>query len=315
MLKNLSANYKKIVYFLFFVLIVFFLTFREIKFDKQFFYFDTVFNISVWMPWYKSLYVFTALESRLDKFEKRFSVHIKESPASLFNEQRAEFPLDPDFYEIFSLACEVWRNTDGKFDITIFPAVSAYGFYSREYHIPDQNEIAGLKRIIGFDKLLIKTNRLIKKNLQIKIDLGGIAKGYAIDQLGEYLKTRKISRFIIEGGGDVLLGKLKPGNLPYKVGIQEPRSDDIYKIIEVHSAAIVTSGDYRRFFITNNIRYHHIIDPHLLVPSRSCASVTVLASNAALADALCTAFFILGEKWFEKNSSKFPGVQAWFIKE
>lgn len=142
------------------------------------------------------------------------------------------------------------------------------------------------------------------------LGLGGIAKGYAIDRAAAALRARGIERFIVDGGGDLYVAGRKPGGQPWTIGVRHPREPGLLAELPVTDAAIVSSGDYERFFELGGRRYHHIIDLRTGMPADRSVAVTVRAAEATLADALATAIFVLGPTEGLALAARFEGVDA-----
>ena len=152
-----------------------------------------------------------------------------------------------------------------------------------------------------------------------QVDLGGVGKGAVVDLIADHLAGQGIERFLVEAGGDLLVAGLKPGERPWRIWIQHPRTAEAaLAILEIGAAgerrAVVTSGDYERSLEVDGVRYHHILDPGTGWPARASVSVTVIAARAAEADALATGLFVAGPaglRWFDGDA----GVQALVVTE
>jgi thiamine biosynthesis lipoprotein len=149
---------------------------------------------------------------------------------------------------------------------------------------------------------------------RMELDLGAIAKGYALDRAGEVLKKRGVENFLANAGGDLRVGGRKEKEIPWTIGIQHPRlpSDFIAKI-QSKNAGIATSGDYEKYFLKDGERYHHILVPSSGLPARECQSVTILAPTAMDADALATTVFVLGPKKGFSLIEEMPNVHALIV--
>jgi thiamine biosynthesis lipoprotein len=198
-----------------------------------------------------------------------------------------------DIIYLVQLSDSVSRLTGGLFDITVAPLLQTWGFYSEGKRIPEPDEISRARKHVDFRKVRIKNDSLII-DPGMKIDFGGIAQGYAADRAALILRQRHVKSAIIDIGGEVLAIGSSPHNRPWRVGIRHPRAKGIIQTIELEDSAVSTSGDYEKFFIIDNKRYPHIIDPRNGWPSRDFTSVTVVAKDAAYADALSTAVAIMG---------------------
>lgn len=146
------------------------------------------------------------------------------------------------------------------------------------------------------------------------LDLGGIAKGYAVDRARSILAAHGVRQALIVAGGNVYGLGSAPGNRPWKVAVQHPRAPEaVLGVIPARDTAVDTSGDYQRFFEQDGVRYHHILDPHTGYPARRSQSVTVTHPSAAWADALATACFVLGPERGAELIARVPGAAALFV--
>lgn len=217
--------------------------------------------------------------------------------------------LDPQVDQLLQQSLQIWADTDHNFDPSLGQLTKAWGF-SDSYAAPlvlSAEHVAEKRAKTGGQYLQrVATNTWRKSKPDIWLDFGGIAKGYAIDSGIAALQAAGIQHAIINAGGDLrVLGD--HGGQAWKIAVRNPRADTPLGWLEIHAdASIVTSGDYERFFWADHQRYHHIIDPNTGFPSAASVSVTLLAANATLADALSTAMFIYGPKpglhWLQSHS-------------
>ncbi|KQC10485.1 MAG: hypothetical protein APR54_11945 [Candidatus Cloacimonas sp. SDB] len=226
----------------------------------------------------------------IDAFDNRFSYYKTDSELYKINHSPLEkFYISPEFYELLKLGNLVYVQSDSLFDLTVGPLTDIWNIESEI--IPAQPEIETAKNRIGFYKISFSDTTLLKSE-EVKLNLGGIAKGYIIDRIAAFLERKNIISGTINIGGDILLfGQKKPLN----IGIQHPRKErnQIIEVLSVANKAVVTSGDYERFYIKDSIRYHHIIDPKTGFPANRNLSVTVIADKAVIADAYSTAFLLM----------------------
>jgi len=217
---------------------------------------------------------------------------------------------------IVKKSIEFWKKTGGAFDITVGPWVSLWGFTNKHYRLPSKVEITSVLKHVGSDKIVLDEGKnVIQFKLQdMSVDLGAIAKGYAVDCAVAKLKEKGIDSCIINAGGQIYcLGK-KYGK-PWKVAIQNPRKGNFLGTLNLVNKAVSTSGDYEQYFIRGNKRYSHIFDPHTGFPvATNIVSVTVVAEDGLTADALSTSIFILGKSKGEVLASQFSGVQVKVIE-
>jgi thiamine biosynthesis lipoprotein len=193
----------------------------------------------------------------------------------------------------------IGEMTGGAFDITWAALWGLWDFRSPHPTVPDSAEAARRAALVDYRKVEIDdaagTVRLAAPGM--KIGLGGIAKGYALDLAARALRTSGVTDFLILGGGQVYAGGRKNGR-PWTVGIRDPRgaATDYFATVGVTDVSVSTSGDYESYFILNGIRYHHILDPRTGMPARGLRSATVISPDATLADALSTALIVMGPR-------------------
>jgi len=233
---------------------------------------------------------------------------------------KAEIELSEETIYVLEKAKHFSSLSGGAFDVTIGPLVKAWDILGDNPRVPGDEELESLLRLVDYRDIDINREAgtaSLKRPGQIA-DLGGIAKGYAGDRTVEIYKKHGIkSAFVNLGGNVVALGRKPDGSL-WKIGIQDPRSStgDYVCVIEIEDKAVVTSGDYQRFFEKDGKRYHHIIDPKTGYPANSGLISTTIVSDLSIdADALSTATFVMGlEKGLELIES-LEGVDAVFITD
>jgi thiamine biosynthesis lipoprotein len=248
--------------------------------------------------------------NEIRRIENLLSKYNPESEVSRLNSS-GKLTVSPETFYIIKKSQEFWQESDGAFDITIAPLVDLWGFTDKKYSVPAQESIKNLLELVGTDKIILhEDNNVVEfKVLGMKIDLGAIAKGYAVDCAVHKLNEAGIHSCLINAGGQIYcLG----GN--WKVAIQNPFGRGIKGILELKDKAVATSGGYQQYFINNKRKYSHIFDPKTGYPADSgVSSVTVIAPDGLTADALATAIFVLGKGKGEALAKKFPGVIAKII--
>ena len=206
---------------------------------------------------------------------------------------------------VLSLALDVNALTDGAFDVTVGPLVNRWGFgpeQRQQSRIPDQAEIDAIRAHVGSQYLdLDAAAATLVKKTDVYIDLSGIAKGFAVDQLADHLDRRGYSSYFIEVGGELRIKGFKPGGKTWVPAIEKPvdTAPQVHNIFYAkgESIAVAGSGDYRNYFDLNGVHYSHEIDPETGRPvAHNLAAVYVIDTSAARADALATAFMVLGEE-------------------
>lgn len=245
---------------------------------------------------------------RMKEIDTVFNVLNPQSPLYAFNTNNKAV-TDQEIISLIKIALQISTASSGAFDITVYPLMKLWGFYTDEPKLPAQETIHNYLQYTGYRYLSINNGQLTKVQKNTAIDLGGIAKGYAIDQALLVLKQQGISSALIDAGGDIYaLGKNY--GKPWKVGIKNPHDEGIIGIMHVSDSAIVTSGDYERYFEQGGVRYHHILDPRTGYPARQLMSVTVIAPDAVTADAWATAFFVMGKTEALYIAEKTPGLDV-----
>ncbi len=239
----------------------------------------------------------------------------KKSFVSRINSSAHEFPQEvpPYLCKLIRKSIFFARQTAGKFDITYKSSGKLWDIHRNK--VPDESEVRKLLPLVGIDNLEAdcKNSTIRFKRRGVKIDLGGIAKGYAIDVAGSILEKYGVKNFIVNFGGDLLVCG-KKGDVPWTVGVMNPlKKRELLKKInlkEDRCAGIATSGDYERFVEKDGKRFSHIIDPENGMPVEGAHSVTVIAENAVSADALATAVSVVhaDEGFVKKIVDKFDIV-------
>ncbi|MEJ2636961.1 MAG: FAD:protein FMN transferase [Calditrichia bacterium] len=245
----------------------------------------------------------------MSRVENLLSYQISTSEISRINREAGIRPVkvSGETFGIIKRARNYSQKFNGLFDITIGVVTSRWGFSEngeQDITVPSDSELARLLPLVNY-RLMVLNERDSTVYLQkkgMKIDLGGIAKGYAIDRGVHVLKQNNISQFFLNAGGDIYTSGKKDGLEKWRVGIKHPRHlDRIIAKFQLSDYAVATSGDYERFAIIGGKRYHHIIDPRSGFPSTQCRSVSVLAPTAEEADAMATWLFILGYNHLKEN--------------
>jgi thiamine biosynthesis lipoprotein len=210
------------------------------------------------------------------------------------------------------LSLEVAQGTDGAFDPTAGALVHAWRFDRDKQEFPPESAIEEAMALVDYRRIEISGDS-IRIGIGQRIDLGGIAKGYAIDLAAEKLRELGVERGIVDAGGDLFLLGDKVGN-PWRTGVRHPRDrEKLIYVLEVRDVSVCTSGDYERYFVKDGRRYTHIFDPRTGYPVQDVMSVTVIGKNAATADAYATGFFVLGAEGGIEAAEKLTDVEALII--
>ncbi|HEX4943614.1 MAG TPA: FAD:protein FMN transferase [Usitatibacteraceae bacterium] len=244
----------------------------------------------------------TAVAAALEGVVARMSTYLDTSELSLFNRHPEATPLavSRETLEVFALAREVSEASGGAFDVTVAPAVDAWGFGpSKAQRIPAAAELAAMASRIDWRAIAIDrgAGTLAKSRDGVRADLSGIAKGYGVDLAARGLDALGVADYLVEAGGELRARGRNADAKPWRIGIERPDAvpQQPLLVVPLDGLSMATSGDYRIYFEQGGRRYSHEIDPATREPVRgSLASVTVVARDCAWADAMATALFVMG---------------------
>lgn len=258
------------------------------------------------------------IDSILAEIDLTASTYNSNSIISKVNSNQ-DVELNYDFIKIFNRSMEVSYSTNGCFDITVGDLVRRWGFGFKTKNLPTKHKVDSLLKYVGYKNLSIKNNRLIKKYSETNIDFNAIAQGYTVDLVAEYFLKNNCRDFIVEIGGEVRANGFKQEKKPWVVGIEKPAPDDsstqaIQLKIPLNNQSISTSGNYRKYFIQDGIKFSHTIDPTTGYPvHHSLLSVSIIANDCTTADAYCTAFMVMGIDKSKEFLKQHPRIEAYFI--
>ena len=266
----------------------------------------------------EALRAFDAVEAEFVRIDREMSGWRKKSPVSLINRYagkrkgKRRVKVSEELFKVISGAIKVGRMTGGAFDPSRVVMHKLWDFRPGSHRKPTDREIE--ERLGLIDYRLIETDPekmtvgLKKKGMAI--GLGGIARGYAVDQAMELLSKMGIRNAVIKAGGDIRVQGRRERGVPWRIDIKHPREDGPLAQLPLSNISISTSGDYERFFIKDDVLYHHIIDPRTGYPARGCQSVTILAPDTMTSDAFATAVFVLGPEAGLRLVERLNGVEA-----
>lgn len=252
---------------------------------------------------------------KLVEIDRMMSDYLPDSELSKLNRNAFGKPVkvSPELFEVIKAAVEYSKLSDGAFDITIGPRVELWRRAEKEGKKPTEEELAAAKGKVGYQNLILDgQNRTVRFKVEgMILDLGAIAKGYAIDLAIEEMQKAGAAGGMVDVGGDIrCFGQSPKMNNIWRVGLEDPKGGDLLKVIQLTDRAIATSGDYRRFVMIDNRKSSHIINPQTTKSASDLTSVTVIAPTAMQADALATAVSVMGhEKGLELIESV-PDVEA-----
>jgi len=197
--------------------------------------------------------------------------------------------------ELLKQARQVAETSEGAFDVSILPLLDLWNFKSSNPRVPTEAEVLEKRKLVDFRKIVIKDDKVFLPEANMGIDLGAIAKGYAVDRAVEVFEEYDYKDFMVEAGGDLraVAGELTQGQRT--IWVRHPRKiAGFFAKIKMDEAAVASSGDYERYFEVNGKRFHHILNPETGYPASPVVSVTIFSETTALADAYATAVFVLG---------------------
>ncbi|TZF81425.1 FAD:protein FMN transferase [Pedobacter sp. BS3] len=232
-----------------------------------------------------------AIENLLAEIDSSLSIYKPYSLISRFNESQSGLIADKYLQAVTKKSLEVYKETGGIFDITVYPLVRAWGFGTKKVTgLPDSTTISALMQCIGSGKIHLNANHLIKDDPCVKLDVNGIAQGYSVDVLALFLEKKGIRCYMAEIGGELRVKGKKPDGTYMKVGIEGPADNSfdapvIERIMTLKKGAITTAGNYRKYYQNGNKRISHLLDARTGYPIQNeMISVTIVAKDAITAD-------------------------------
>lgn len=262
----------------------------------------------------------SAVDSILSVIDSSMSLYKPYSQINKFNEAVELLDLDPHFATVMRKSFTVYKSTKGKFDVTVAPLVQAWGFGPKRIErFPDSAEVKELLKCVGMNHLRLRRNRLIKSQSCIKVDLNGIAQGYSVDVVADYLIKRGVSSFVVEIGGELRMKGPKPDGSGMRIGIEGPASSAggepvIRHIININSGAITTAGNYRKYLQKGAKKIAHLIDPKTGYPlDNALISVTIYAKDAITADGYDSPIMAMGMQEALDFVAAKKGMEAYII--
>jgi len=258
-----------------------------------------------------------AVFNEFDRLDDLMSVWKSGSDIARLNAAAGErsVPIGLETGEVLRIARQISEQTSGAFDVT-FAALSGlwkFDYQDKDGTVPDRQEIAKRLPLINYRDLVVDDTagaaRLMRKGM--RVNLGGIGKGYAVDRGVDILRRSGLRDFMIQAGGDLYVAG-KRGDRAWRLGIRDPRgpADRIFASLDLTDSTFSTSGDYERYFMKDGRRYHHILDLRAGEPATKCRSVTLVTERAVVADALAKGVFILGPDEGMALIERTPGVQG-----
>lgn len=264
-----------------------------------------------------------AMDSIMNAVNTSMSTYSTKSDISRINRGDTTVQVDEHFLKVFKASERIYKESNGFFDPTVGVLVNAYGFGpGKQLKEIDSISLDSLNKLVGFDKLGLRSNNTItKEDPSIYLDFNAIAKGYAIDMIGEYLESHKVRNYLIELGGELLAkGKNVENDSEWIVGIDDPMQEQghrsLYAKVKLENSAMATSGNYRKYRVDSltGQRFVHTVNPLTGKAERSnLLSASVLAENCMMADGYATAFMALGLERSKEMLGRIDGVEVYMI--
>jgi FAD:protein FMN transferase len=259
------------------------------------------------------------IDQLLDNFNKSVSLYDSTSIISRVNNNEKNVVLDEYFKACFNKSMDVSKTTDGAFDATVGPLVSSWGFSYKQKIKMDSLTVDSILKFVGYNLVEIKNGKVVKKDPRVKLDFNALAQGYSVDLVSRFLDSHNISNYLVEIGGEVYAkGKKSNGDF-WTVGVEKPENNPenqnpLIATVKLENKALNTSGNYRKFYIENGVKYSHEINPKSGYPAHnSLLSATVLADDCMTADAYATAFMVMGLEKSIKFLSEHKELMGYLI--
>jgi len=259
------------------------------------------------------------IEKILRDFDLSVSTYIPNSIISKINSNEKNVKVDTYFKACFNKAKEVWKNTDGAFDPTVYPIVNAWGFGPGKKQKIEKQKIDSILQFVGFDLIELKGNRIIKKDPRVALDFNAFAQGYSVDVVSDFLKSKRITSFVVEIGGEVYANGKNVNGEFWKVGIEKPidnkeNGNPLKAIVKLENLAVATSGNYRRFVIEDGVKYAHHIDPKTGYPTKNnLLSASIFSKECITSDANATGVLVMGLERAKVFLELHPELEAYLI--
>jgi thiamine biosynthesis lipoprotein len=255
----------------------------------------------------------------VDRIDRLMSHYKADSAVSRVNREAARAPVtvEPELFDFIADAMRYNRESHGAFDITVGPLMKAWGFFRGEGRLPSEDELAAAQRHVGGTHVTLNpaARTISFDEPGVELDLGGIAKGYAVDRVVRLFQQRPIAAALISAGGSTIYGLgAPPGRDGWKVDLQDPIDPrKIALTVHLKDRAVSVAGSSEKSFEAGGVRYSHIMDPRTGKPVQGVLSVAVLASSGTAGDALDNAFFVLGPERSQTYLNQLPGAEVFFF--
>ena len=258
------------------------------------------------------------IDSILTEIDHSLSIYSDKSLITAFNKSAGGVKMDQHFKAVVSRSLDISDQSEGAFDITVYPLVDAWGFgLSKRSSLPDSAQISNILENVGYHHLQIQGDWLLKDKAAVKIDVNGIAQGYSVDVIADFLESNNIYNYMVELGGELRVKGRKNSRKKFKIGIEGVNASDLVpltKYIEIDHGAITTSGNYRKFYESGNQKVSHLIDTKSgRYLQNDLISVTVFAKDAMTADGYDNVLMSLGLAKAMRFLANEKAISAYFV--
>ena len=259
------------------------------------------------------------IEAELKRFDASLSPF---NPTSIITKvnQNEDVVVDTLFQNCFNRSLEIAQSTDGAFDITVAPLVNAWGFGFKNGEFPDSLMIDSLQQIIGYQKIKLVDGKIMKGDERLMLNCSAIAKGYAVDVIAQLLNRNGVRNYLVDIGGEIVAKGRNSRDGLWRIGINKPVDDslsinqELQTILQLTDRGMATSGNYRNFYYRDGKKYAHTIDPRTGYPvEHNLLSATVIAQDCMTADALATAFMVMGLDETRSYIKEHPEIDVYLI--
>jgi FAD:protein FMN transferase len=273
-------------------------TFQPRMFSQSRFFLDTIIDVTVVSRSERAAAAaMQAAYAEIERLEALFSKYPSDSAIARINQQAGvaqAVHVGAEAAALIQRSLLYAEQTAGMFHPALGAVIDLWGLGGDHERVPEPDELSQALQRIDLRQVVVAAETAQLTQAGMALDLGGIAKGYAVDRAVAVMQDHGIRQALVNAGGDIRGLGTRPDGKPWRIGIQHPRETGLLGVVEIRDAAIVTSGDYERGFIHDGVRYHHLFDPRTGYPARDCQSVTILAPSTEAADAYATAVFVLG---------------------
>jgi FAD:protein FMN transferase len=241
-----------------------------------------------------------SFDSIFKTIDQSLSTYDSGSIISRINRNDPTATADEYFSDVFKKSIEVSEKTNGLFDVTVAPIINAYGFGFKKRERITNVLIDSLLRFVGYKKVRLVNNKLVKDSPQVMLDFNAIAQGYTVDVVASFLESKGVHNYMVEVGGELRAKGTKLNDSSWTVGIEQPDESlagdaSLFSEIKIKNKSLATSGNYKKFYVEDGKKYAHIIDPFTGYPAKhNLLSTTVIADDCMTADAYATSFMVMG---------------------